>query len=515
MLFNSYAFILAFLPVTLGVYLLTRPLRDQRRLILALLLASLVFYAWWDWRFLPVLVGSIVANYAVGARLHRATAPATRRAWLAFGVVLNLGLLFIFKYAVFAVTTLAWATGWPLRLGVTVVLPIGISFYTFQQVAYLVDIYRGQAVAPDPLRYALFVTFFPQLIAGPIVHHRELIPQLSRLDQRPFLPDLAVGLTIFTIGLAKKVLLADSFALVASPVFDAAAVGQAPGLAAAWAGVLAYALQIYFDFSAYSDMAIGLGRMFGIVLPINFAAPYKARSIIDFWRRWHITLSRFLRAYLYIPLGGNRRGPVRRQLNIFLTVLLGGIWHGAGWTFMLWGAIHGLLIVGNHLWRESRWYRPLPAPLAWLLTMLAVFLAWVPFRAADLGTTARVLGGLVGANGLVGGLSDGQAFSAFPTLALLLAAPMPTVDWQPIVVAAAELAGLLLAATGPTTQALLRNFEPGLSTPGYESGIVPAAPVRSYLAWRPTAGAAVALGAVFAACLLKLNDVSEFIYFQF
>ena len=212
-------------------------------------------------------------------------------------------------------------------------------------------------------------------------------------------------------------------------MFNAAAIGQAPGLAAAWAGVVAYALQIYFDFSAYSDMAIGLGRMFGIVLPINFAAPYKARSIIDFWRRWHITLSRFLRAYLYIPLGGNRRGPVRRQLNIFLTVLLGGIWHGAGWTFVLWGAIHGLLIVGNHLWRESRWYRPLPAPLAWLLTMLAVFVAWVPFRAADLGTTARVLAGLVGANGLarlrwpgVQRLSDAGAAAGRPDAGRRLAA---------------------------------------------------------------------------------------------
>ncbi len=511
MLFNSYAFILVFLPVTLGLYLLTRPWRDQRGLILALLLASFVFYGWWDWRFLPLLAGSIVANYACGARLHRAATPGARRTWLAFGIALNLGLLFVFKYAVFALTTLALATGWPLHLGVSIVLPIGISFYTFQQVAYLVDIYRGEAVAQDPLRYALFVTFFPQLIAGPIVHHREFMPQLSNLDQRPFLPDLAVGLTIFTIGLAKKVLLADSFALVASPVFNAAATGEAPGLVSAWASIVAYALQIYFDFSAYSDMAIGLGRMFGIVLPINFAAPYKASSIIDFWRRWHITLSRFLRAYLYIPLGGNRRGPGRRLVNIFLTMLLGGIWHGAGWTFVLWGAIHGLLIVTNHLWRQSRFYWPMPATVAWALTMLAVFVAWVPFRAADLATTGRILAGLVGMNGL----SDGQAFNPFPTLALALAAPMPTVAWQPIVVAAVELAGLWLAASGPTTQTLLRNFQPGLASPGYESGIEPAAPARPHLDWRPTAGAAVALGVVFAVCLLKLNDVSEFIYFQF
>ena len=514
MLFNSYPFILAFLPVTLALYLLTRRLADGRWVVLALLFASIAFYGWWNWRFVPVLLGSVAANYALGGRIMGADTDSARRGWLAFGVAVNLGVLFVFKYAVFAVTTLASATGWPLHIG-HVVLPIGISFYTFQQVAYLVDIYRGEAVTRDPLRFAFFVTFFPQLIAGPIVHHGELMPQLRNLSRRPFLTDLAVGLTIFTIGLAKKVLLADSFALVASPVFDAAALGQAPGLLAAWAGAVAYALQIYFDFSAYSDMAIGLGRMFGIVLPVNFAAPYKARSIIEFWRRWHITLSRFLRNYLYIPLGGNRRGAARRQVNIFVTMLLGGLWHGAGWTFVLWGAVHGLLIVGNHLWRKCRLYRPLSAPVAWLITMLCVVVAWVPFRAADLATTGRVLAGLVGANGLADSLGNGQAFNAFPTFALLLSAPMPAVDWPPIAIAIVELTGLWLAATGPTTQALLRSFQPGLTSPGYETGIEPAAPYRLRLDWRPTAVAAATLGVVFAACLLKLNDVSEFIYFQF
>jgi alginate O-acetyltransferase complex protein AlgI len=510
MLFNSYPFILVFLPITLGLYLLTRRLRDRRYLVLALLLASLVFYGSWDWRFLPVLLGSLIVNYGFSVGLLQAGTPQARRAWLGIGVALNLGLLFVFKYAVFAVTSLAFATGWPLHLG-GIVLPIGISFYTFQQIAYLVDIARGEPVGRDPLRYALFVTFFPHFIAGPIVHHREFMPQLGGLPRRQVLPDLAVGLTIFTIGLAKKVLLADTFALVASPVFNGAAAGQAPALGTAWAGVAAYALQIYFDFSAYSDMAIGLARMFGIVLPINFAAPYQATSIIDFWRRWHITLSRFLRDYLYIPLGGNRRGPGRRQLNIFLPMLLGGIWHGAGWTFVIWGACHGLMIVGNHLWRRSRRHRPLPAALAWPLTTLAVFVAWVPFRAADVPTTGRMLAGLIGLNGL----SDGQTFDAFPNLALLLGAQMPAIAWPWVTVAAALVCGLCLAATGPTTQALFRNLQPGLTTPGYQTGLEPAPPALPRLDWRPTAGAAMALGALFAACLLKLNDVSEFIYFQF
>jgi D-alanyl-lipoteichoic acid acyltransferase DltB (MBOAT superfamily) len=509
--FQFVPFVLVFLPVTLGLYLLMRPLSDRRYLIAALLLASLVFYACWDWRFLPVLLGSMIVNYGFGLRLNRARTPPARRIWLGLGIALNLGLLFVFKYAAFAVASLAAATGWPLSLGATIVLPIGISFFTFQQIAYLVDIERGEAVTPDPLRYGLFVTFFPHFIAGPIVHHREFIPQLPDLDRRPFLPDLAVGLTIFTIGLAKKVLLADNFALVASPVFNGAAAGQAPTLATAWAGVIAYALQIYFDFSAYSDMAIGLARMFGIVLPINFAAPYKATSIIDFWHRWHITLSRFLRHYLYIPLGGNRRGAGRRQLNIFVTMLLGGIWHGAGWTFALWGAIHGVLIVGNHLWRRCRFYRPIPAGIAWPLTILAVFVAWVPFRAADVATTSRMLAGLIGLNGL----SDGRTFDAFPNLALLLGAQLPAIAWPPVIIAAALICGLWLAATGPTTQALFRNLQPGLTTQGYQTGLEPAPPALPRLDWRPTAGAAMALGALFAACLLKLNDVSEFIYFQF
>lgn len=511
MLFNSAPFILVFLPIALLGFRLLLWRADSRWVTSWLLLLSLFFYGYWDWRFLPVLIVSILANYAIGALIQGAGPAPRRHAWLVAGLALNLGALFVFKYADFAAEALAAATRWQAGL-VRIALPIGISFYTFQQVAYVVDVWRGVAVERDFLRYALFVSFFPQLIAGPIVHHGEVTPQLGQLREWPFAPDLAVGLSIFAMGLAKKIFLAASFALVASPVFDRAAADGTPGLAAAWLGVLAYGLQIYFDFSAYSDMAIGLGRMFGIVLPINFASPYKSRSVIEFWRRWHITLSRFLKAYLYIPLGGNRRGPVRRLVNIFVTMLLGGIWHGAGWTFVLWGAVHGVLILINHVWRERRLWR-LPEPLAWALTLLAVMLAWIPFRAADLPTTARMALGLLGAGGWIGSLP-----AVAPTFGRILdvrlaSGAWASVDWSLVLDMLAIGLGLALALAAPNTQTLMARVEPGLASDGYPSGIEPRAPDRQ--GWRPVSPHALVLGVLLAVCLLKLNDVSEFIYFQF
>ncbi len=511
MLFNSAPFILLFLPIALVGFRLLLWCAGGRWVTGWLLLLSLIFYGYWNWRFLPILLASILANYAIGAMIQGAGSAARRNAWLVAGLALNLGALFVFKYADFAAAALAGATGWQAHL-VRIALPIGISFYTFQQVAYVVDVWRGVAVERDFLRYALFVSFFPQLIAGPIVHHGEITPQLGHLRERSFAPDLTVGISIFAIGLAKKILLADSFALLASPVFDGAAGGTTPGLAAAWLGVIAYGLQIYFDFSAYSDMAIGLGRMFGIVLPINFASPYKSRSIIEFWRRWHITLSRFLKAYLYIALGGNRRGAARRLVNIFITMLLGGIWHGAGWTFALWGAVHGLLIVVNHAWRDRRLPR-LPQPLVWALTFLAVMLAWIPFRAADLPTTWRMAMGLVGAGGPLGDVP-----AVAPTLqrildARLAAGPWASVDWGLALAVAAIGLGLAIALAGPNTQTLMAAADPGLVSDGYPSGIEPRAVVKAR--WRPAPRHAFAVGLLFAICLLKLNDVSAFIYFQF
>jgi len=517
-LFHAHDFVLLFLPATLLVFLLARRFAGARpgALLAVLLTASLIFYGAWNWRYAILLLASITANFACSVRLLRPASPFRRRGLLTIGIAGNLGLLFWFKYAGFASRQLAAATGWDAALD-GIVLPIGISFYTFQQIAYLVDVWRGETVDRNPLRYALFVSFFPQLIAGPIVHHREFASQFRGVPARPVLSDLAVGVTIFTIGLTKKIVLADSFAQTASPVFAAAATGTAPGLLAAWLAVFAYGLQIYFDFSAYSDMAMGLGRMFGITLPINFASPYQAVSIIDFWRRWHITLSRFLRDYLYIPLGGNRRGPRRRFVNVMLTMVLGGIWHGAGWTFALWGLLHGVLLALAQLWRAARAPR-VPVPLARGLTLLSVMLAWVPFRAADLATTGRLYAALAGAHG-----AGGTPPSAVADLAAALAVRMPGPDWAAVLAVAVVGGGLGLALLAPNTQTLMRRWRPGLVSPGYETGIEdavagragPAGAPVARVAWRPTWPAAALVGVVFAACLMLLNRASEFIYFQF
>ncbi len=507
MLFHAHDFVLLFLPLTLATFLWVRRFAGAASPVaslVALLIASLVFYGGWSWSYLILLLGSIAGNFACSMGLLRAASPTGRRALLIAGIAGNLGLLFWFKYAGFASRQLAAATGWDTALD-GIVLPIGISFYTFQQIAYLVDVSRGETADRNPLRYALFVSFFPQLIAGPIVHHREFASQLPGLRTRPVLPDLAVGATIFTIGLAKKIVLADSFAQTASPVFDAAATGTAPGLFAAWLAVFAYGLQIYFDFSGYSDMAIGLGRMFGIALPINFASPYQAVSIIDFWRRWHITLSRFLRDYLYIPLGGNRRGSQRRLVNVMLTMVLGGIWHGAGWTFLLWGGIHGALLVLAHLWRAARG-PVVPASLSRALTLLCVMLAWVPFRAADLATTGRIYASLVGAQGMGG--APPSAVSGFAEVLLVGA---PGIDWATVLALLVVGGGLALVLLAPNTQTLMRRWQPGLASSGYETGIEEA----RRAVWRPTWRLAALTGVAFAACLMWLNRASEFIYFQF
>ena len=288
-------------------------------------------------------------------------------------------------------------------------LPLGISFFTFQKIAYLVDAYRGEVRAGGFLSFALFVTFFPQLIAGPIVHHSEVIPQFGQKSTyRPNLDNLSMGIGIFVLGLAKKTVLADSIATYATPVFRAAQAGADPTLFEAWGGALAYTFQLYFDFSGYSDMAIGLALMFNIRLPINFNSPYKATNIIDFWRRWHITLSRFLRDYLYIPLGGNRHGVARRYANLMLTMLLGGLWHGAGWTFIVWGGLHGIFLVINHFWHAlgvgsatTSGARPgSDGSAARTITFLAVMVAWVFFRAEDFDAATRILAGMAGLNGV-------------------------------------------------------------------------------------------------------------------
>ena len=326
MLFNSYSFIFLFLPVVLlGYFAIGR--RSHLAVVVWLTLASLVFYAFGGWQFVPLLLVSIAFNYGVGYLLiARKLGLRARFAVLTTGVAGDLLVLGIFKYAGFFAANLdaLLSTG----LMVNIVLPVGVSFYTFTQIAFLVDAYRGQVARYALPHYALFVTYFPHLIAGPILHHRDMIPQFERAEKRPDPHLILCGLIIFAIGLFKKTCLADGIQPLVAQAFGPAT----PTFDQAWIGVLAYTFQLYFDFSGYSDMAIGMSLMFGIFLPLNFNSPYKATSIIDFWRRWHMTLSQFLRDYVYIPLGGNRRGRILRYVNLMITMLLGGLWHGAAWT---------------------------------------------------------------------------------------------------------------------------------------------------------------------------------------
>jgi alginate O-acetyltransferase complex protein AlgI len=412
-LFNSYDFALYFLPLALVVFYLLARVGGPRYAAAWLGLASLVFYGYWAPRFLPLLVGSIVVNYMFGhvlrslARADGRGSERARKAVLILAIAANLGLLFYFKYANFFIRSAGNVLGTSLGV-LDVVLPIGISFFTFTQIAYLVDTWEGKVEHTDPWHYLLFVTFFPHLIAGPILHHAEMMPQFEQRETYRFRLDwFASGALIFVIGLGKKVILADGIQPYVGPIFDHATT-QPPTFFPAWGGALAYTLQLYFDFSGYTDMAIGLSRMLNIRLPLNFDSPYKATNISDFWRRWHMTLSRFLRDYLYVPLGGNRHGRPRRYANLLATMVLGGLWHGAAWTFVIWGALHGLYLCIYHGWTALRrrvgWVRATPSRLgiagARALTLVAVVVGWVFFRAETIPSALAILKGMSGANGI-------------------------------------------------------------------------------------------------------------------
>jgi alginate O-acetyltransferase complex protein AlgI len=400
-LFHSQTFIVGFLPPVLLLYYALARWRFARQSLLVA--ASMVFYAWWDPRYVPLLVGLALATWLIarGYLLMTEAPRPTARWWatalLLLGMALNLGALAVFKYADFIGENVAWlfAAPWtPLHL----VLPLGISFFVFQKLSYLIDLRRGDRHAYGLLDFALFVSFFPQLIAGPLVRHNEIIGQFAENPRRPEMwENLSRGAVLFVIGMTKKLAIADTISPNVDRLFEAAN-HAVPNAAEAWAAAGSYALQIYFDFSGYTDMAIGLALMFGLVLPLNFNAPYRAVSVRDFWRRWHITLSRFLRDYVYIPLGGNRDGQTRRVINVIATMLLGGLWHGAAWKFVLWGGLHGVALAVNGGWDRTGWR--VPRLLGWALTLLFVVAAWVPFRAADAATTLRMFAGMLGAQGL-------------------------------------------------------------------------------------------------------------------
>lgn len=400
MLFSSQLFILLFLPVVLLAYYARASSEKFRTALLTL--ASFVFYAWWDPRFLPLLAAMIVITWLI----VEAHVRFGHRALLIIGVVINLAVLGLFKYANFfaeAVLSMMAVTHDPWSF----ILPLGISFFTFQQVSYLVDRIRGDAPRYDFLGYAAYVSFFPQLIAGPIVRHNELIKQFELSPRRAEVLEMASrGVILFTLGLVKKVFLADELAPIANDAFDPVAAGATVTFAESWLAALAYSCQLYFDFSAYSDMAMGLGAMFGLRLPVNFDAPYRSVNIRDFWRRWHMSLSSFLRDYLYIPLGGNRGGFAKTCATVMTTMLLCGLWHGAGWTFIVWGGAHGLAICVNRLWARSG--IAVPRPFAWLLTIFFVVCGWVLFRAETFTVAATFFQSMFWPANFIGAAFDGD-----------------------------------------------------------------------------------------------------------
>ena len=516
MLFNSYIFIFAFLPtVLLGFHLTSKHLHHQH-VLHWLILSSLFFYGWWNPAYLLLIVCSILFNYLISAHLRERQGKLA----LTIGISLNLVLLGYYKYANFFVENLNHLTGNNYHLE-TIILPLAISFFTFQQITYLVDAYKGITKDHDFTHYCLFVTFFPQLIAGPIVHHKEMLPQFIKRENFGIRTEnLAIGLTIFTIGLFKKVVIADSMATYATPVFDAAEQGITLSLLEAWGGALAYSLQLYFDFSGYSDMAIGLARMFNITLPINFFSPYKAHNIIDFWRRWHITLSTFLRDYVYIPLGGNRKGALRQRSNLLITMLLGGLWHGAGWTFILWGGLHGILLTINHGWLtlkrrvvgENSFQNRFTIGVARTITLLIIIASWVLFRAETLEGATTLYQSMLGQHGIA--LPKGMAGIAEPLRSL---SPYTEITTDGVGIFnkgsadAKILITLLIALMLPSTLEWMHKTEPALSLEQYTR--------RHYhyrlKPWRGTLAQSRWIAVAMLISILSLSSASEFLYFQF
>jgi len=436
---------------------------------------------------------------------------------MALGIGVNVVLLAYYKYANFLIQNLSevFAVRWEIR---SPILPLGISFFTFTQIAYLVDAYRGSAREYSATRYGLFVSYFPHLIAGPVLHHKEMMPQFEdRSNYRVLGANLAAGLTYFALGLFKKTVIADGVGDFAKPIFNAAAERISLTAADAWGGVLAYTFQLYFDFSAYSDMAIGLALMMGVRLPLNFDSPYKAVNIIEFWRRWHMTLSRFLRDYVYVPLGGNRHGKVRRYVNLFATMLVGGLWHGAGWTFVLWGGLHGVYLIINHAWhafRKKLGHDPSGPGVWWgrllgrAVTFFAVALGWVFFRAANFESAERILSAMFSAG----------TWHLSPFYAEIV--HNSSVDkWTRMVGVSLSshflllvilLVSYALVVVAPNTQQIMAGYysPPGMTEqrPSLKLAL---------LQWRPSLTWAVLIAATSIWGLLHLSQVSEFLYFQF
>lgn len=542
MLFNSPVFIAGFLPICIAGFYWFGMMGRQQLALAWLTGMSLVFYGWWNVAFVPLLVGSIAFNFLLGRLLARSPSKHL----LVIGVLGNVLLLGVFKYTGFVGHTIdeIFGTSWYVP---EIALPLAISFFTFQQIAFLADTYDGVAEEPRALQYTLFITFFPHLIAGPITHHREMLPQFndSRI-LRPRLDLISTGMTVFLAGLFKKVIIADGVATYAKPVFEAAAQGVPPSLLEAWGGALAYAMQIYFDFSGYSDMAIGLGLLFGISLPLNFASPYKAASIIEYWQSWHMTLTRFLTAYIFTPIvlaltrkrlaaGKPVLRPGRTSLSTFLVLLAGptmmtmfvsGVWHGAGWQFIIFGLLHGVFLTINHGWRtlKSHWkwwrlvgLRSVRHAASVLTTFLCATLALVFFRSADVPTAMRIVDGMIGWNGAA--LPD--FFERIPILHAMSQAlhlPISTLPffsvhelyWLPIL--------FWIVWFMPNVEQWMRHYKTALNAKlraiWYEGWILQGNPLA---VWRPTVACGCIVSAIGLFALLKAfsHAPTEFLYFKF
>jgi alginate O-acetyltransferase complex protein AlgI len=522
MLFNSPVFLFLFLPATVAAYIILRQLAGPRAVLGLLLFASVVFYGWWNPLYVPLLFGLAAFNFLVGRGIT-AFREAQRGDWvsilLAFGIAADLAALGYFKYTDFFLDTAnaLFQTDFVLQ---HILLPLGISFFIFQKIAYLVDTSRGQVAGHDFLEYCFFVMFFPQLLAGPITHHEVIFSQVKGPWAFAIKPtNFMLGLTIFVIGLFKKVVLADNFAPIANHMFSEAAAGAPLDFFTAWQGLIAFKFQLYFDFSGYSEMALGAARLFGIQLPLNFNSPYRALNVTDYWRRWHMTLSRFLRDYLYIPLGGSRVRTPRLYFNLLVTLALSGLWHGAAWHYVLWGSLQGASMVVNHAWRQV--WRPINAwwshAVARLVTFFALGTILVIYRSPSLEVAGKVYRGMfnlpvswhdaLGPLGWLGVRFDGPA-AGMDQLVLVL--------WLAL--------WLVVAWYFPNTQQLLARWHPAYNygvaerqrDPPLLEQVPRMAPLLPWrLEWRPTAAGAVFVGVLAALACLNLSHVSEFLYFQF
>ena len=503
MVFASHSF-LGFLFVLLMFYWLA--VRHDERFGKPLLIAaSFVFYGFWIPAYLVLLTASILFNHAIARALLAGPAPRIRLALTVIGVALNLALIGFYKYAGFLVESLNWTfdSGFDVP---DIILPIGISFFTFQQISLLVDAYKGRVGQLRFWDHVLFIAFFPQLIAGPIVRQHDMLPQLAaRRDWRLRADYIAIGIALFAFGLFKKAAIIDPFVPYLDLIYAAAAAGDTVGFVDGWMAGIGYGFQIYFDFSAYSDMAIGLGFMFGLRLPVNFFSPYKADSIRAFWRRWHISLSHFLRDYLFIPLGGSHHGMARTVLALMVTMTLGGLWHGAGWTFVIWGVLHGAFLTINHLWRSLIKRRQVPITettpnrpwrrwtlhaLSVGLTFLAVSFAWVFFRAPDLASAFALSSAMLG-------------FGAWHEVAILTRGIVPMFPLY-----------LLIVWCMPNTMELFQSTRAALHVEEYRDD--QQKPLRpGWLKFAISPRWAVTTAAVFICAWFALSNLSPFIYFQF